>query len=365
MTSKRSEVGIKDVAAAAGVSVTTVHHALHGTGRMAESTRGRVLAAVERLGYSPNPLGVALRRGRTTIIGVVLSAPREDWFADLLEGITESVGAGRGVLMGFSQHALEREQALVEGFLQQGVAGLLVRSADLEVNGGFYRELVHRRVPLVFLGDGLTDQVTDSVRADDFAGGYRAGQHLAQRGRRRMAFITADRTRIWERRRQAGFAQALHDAGLPSPEVVALSLTNSTAPRTELHSPSEWAAAAAAYRAEVEAQCGSAVMEYLEAGGRPEAIFAANDYLALASLQALRRFGLLVPEDVAVVGFDDVAASAASDPPLTTLRYPSARMGEEAMRVLMERLEAEEERPPQAVLLEPPLIVRASCGGRI
>ena len=340
MKDTSSRPSIKDVAAAAGVSIATVHCALYGKGRVAEGTRKRVQEAADQLGYRPNLLGRALRNGHTNTIGVVVPVLNMGLYADMVEGIHEAaIERDYSVLLGCSQARIEREQELVETFLAQGVSGLLVLPVNPTHNAEFFQKLTHSEVPHAFLHKYLPDSSWDWVTVDDFFGGEMAGEHLASLGRRRLAFVANHPPSGWGQQRRAGLDQVLKTRGLPASHPLWLQEG-----RWDTWENGSYEATLACFRE----------------GRRFDGVFAANDGMAFGVLRALEQCGLRVPEDVSVVGFDDVESCTRVRPSLTSFRQPMAQIGAEAVRLVLNRLEEGGAGPPQRLLLPPSLVVRKS-----
>jgi len=338
------KVRISEVAEAAGVSKTTASHALSGKGRVSEETRQRVRAAAEQLGHRPNHVARSLATGRSQALGVVVVGLRGSWYADCVEGIEDTaVERGYSVLLGCCGGDPQRERELVERFLGWSVDGLVILSHWPEGNADLFRALASSGPPIVFIYNHLPDIPIDSVATDDFLGGYLAGKHLAQAGRRRILFLGSVDAFSWARSRLEGCNRALQEINLP-PAVV---LDPGWLPTEE----------------ECTALARKALQAHLQTGNSFDAVFGANDTQAWGALEALRDYGKRVPDEVAVVGFDDRGASAKVQPPLTTFRHAMRSMAKQAVDMLLERLTPEGRKaPPRRALFEPYLIVRESTG---
>lgn len=329
-----------------GVSSTTVHYALHGTGRVSARTKQRVLREVRKRGYRPNLLARGLRTQRSACLGVVSAYVGAGWHGALLAGIDRLADRhGYSVLIANSRSNPAKEQKLVEQMLARKVEGLIVVPVDDMANGAFFAELAEDDLPLVLLDSPMQGLETDCVGLDDEAGGYRAGQHLVGLGRRKIGFmmsVSAEGPHRWARERLAGCNRALREAGLGAAIVLGLNIP---------------------CMATAEQFAARAVGSYLRSGGRLDGLFAANDHHAFGSLAALAEHGLRVPQDVSVVGFDDVDFASRIRPGLTTFRPPGEEMGQKAAEMLFTRLhEGKQREPTRQALLEPTLVVRESCG---
>ncbi len=325
-------VTIRDVAKRAGVSPSTASRALNGKGRMRPETRARVLRAAKELGYRPNVHAKGLATRVTGCIGVVIAArhlPVERSFYGLVLEAMESTLAREGYHVVFS---VLREQAPPKCAQEGRVDGLALLGTDI---GPELVLSLREELPVVLVDNALPG--VDSVLPDN-EGGARAGvEHLIAHGHREIAFVAETLADPSFARRLGGYQAALAAHGLPY--------------RDELvveggRRPGSWQLA----------------MEKLFTLKRlPTAIFAANDPMAIGAMRTLQERGISVPEDVAVVRFDDGDLAPYVSPPLTSVFVPRWEMGEVAARRLLELVRGEEPRARQVVLATE-LVVRRSCG---
>jgi LacI family transcriptional regulator len=332
----------KEVAERAGVSRTTVSFVLNNVAgmRISEETRQNVLQAAQALDYHPDATARRMVTGRTKILGFVLSQNLDQALADHFVPT---------VLNGFSQAAAALGyKVLFEPMPPEASAGAytrLVRERHVDgfalsgprVDDDELWRIEEQRAPVVIMGQ-LPGSNFPFVDVDNQGGAALATQHLIGLGHQRIALITnAAPVYTASADRLAGYHRALEEAGLPfAPELV----------RYGNFTP----------------QSGVAAMdELLQVQPRPTAVFVASDTVALGALQCLRRHGLRIPEDLAVVGFDDIPLVEFIDPPLTTVRLPAFGLGWGAGELLTRMIAGEEINNPQ-VILETELIVRESCG---
>ena len=342
----RRVAGMDAIAKKLGVSKTTVHYALRNKGRISEATRERVIQASREMGYRPNLLARSLRTKKTDTIGVVVVSLNTTYHAHVLEGIDGAAqNADQTILLACSYGDPEREHALVEVLLEKGVDGLLVAPCDAPQSVEYYEKLRRDGTSLVFFDRGLSGVEVDSVATDNEEGAHRLVEHLIQTGRRRVAFLTtmpAEQGSSSVRARLDGCNRALREASLEEAVVLGVGAA-----------PSETDQSFAF----------GVVRDYLGSGSPAfDALFAAHDGLAIGAAEALFDKGLRVPDDVALVGFDDQDASAYFQPPLTTVRQPAKDVGRRAIETLFRR-QAGELEVPEIIALEPELIVRKSSGG--
>lgn len=327
--------GIRDVAAEASVSVGTVSNVLNSPERVAPATVARVHAAMERVGFVRNDAARQLRAGRSRCVGLLVLDVGNPFFTDVARSAErQAAQSNLVVLLGTSDDDPERERAYVETFDEQRVFGLLISPVGEDLT----RLLaLHRRgVPVVLVDRDGTGTPFASVAVDDVAGGRLAMEHLCELGRRRIAYVGGPLTLRQVSDRLAGAREAV--ARWPGATLEVM--------------PTE----------EPSVLAGRAAGERLCAVGaerRPDAVFCANDLLAIGMLQALAGHGIDVPGDVAVVGYDDIDFARSAAVPLTSIRQPSANIGATAMDLLVAAAETPDDQP-RHVVFAPELVVRAS-----
>jgi DNA-binding LacI/PurR family transcriptional regulator len=333
---------VKEVAALANVSPKTVSNVLGGTITVAPETRERVEAAIEQLGYVPNLAARGLRSGRSGIIALVVPELRAPFSAELTQYFVELAHErGIGVQLEQSWFDLARTTELMAAARRHLVDGVILnpvtvaqRDVALHDAGG--------RVPLVLLGEVLQDDV-DQVWVDSVDAARRITRHLVGLGHRRIAMLGVqdpEEGTVTGRLRQEGYRAALIESGIPiRPELER---------RCDGWSPRGGHGAMTALLAEVDP---------------PDAVFCATDSIAIGALSALWSAGLRVPDDVSVVGFDDVDDAAFASPPLTTIRFDKRAYAATALERLLLRIAGSDE-PSQRVLFPSELVHRASVRER-
>jgi LacI family transcriptional regulator len=325
---------VKDVAARAGVSFQTTSKVLNGKGSVSEMTRTRILRAARELGYVPNLLARSLVMHATRAIGLVASDLSDNNLSRFVVG-AEQEARRRGysvIITGVDGGGSGGGEAL-PALIERRVDGILLAAPDLEVDRGS-RAAVQGTLPIVSLHH-VSVRVNAVVGCDDVMIGRVATAHLIERGHRRIATLVGPRARHATVGRLAGYRQALGSAGIAFDAALVID------------GAGEIETARAATRA--------------LAKDRPDvtAIFAQNDTMAVGALAALREMGKSVPADCAVAGCDDIDMAAYTAPPLTTVRVPFNRVGEESMRVLLDTIENNPESRNDAVL-PVELVIRAS-----
>jgi LacI family transcriptional regulator len=330
----RSRPTIYDVARLAGVSTATVSRALNGTAQIAPGTRQAIDAAVEQLGYRPNSIARSLVTKSTQTIALLLPDISNPFYAALVSGIQEyALAHDHTMLLCTTEGDGEREEEYLQLLRAKQVDGALVDGLVLPPDR--IARFVRDGFPIVCLDRDIDSSVIPLVQVDNRLGGRLATQHLISLGHRRIAHITGAASLGISEERRAGYADALQTAGIE----VASSLV-SVGTFTE----------DGGYRA---------ARELLLAEPAPTAIFAANDLTAVGAINAILESGRRVPDDVSVVGFDDLRLAAYIAPPLTTVRQPAAEIARLATELLIGLTRGEQVEHVRH-LLPPSLVVRSS-----
>jgi LacI family transcriptional regulator len=308
---------------------------VNGRPDVSTATRARVHLVIEELGYRPNGLARSLLRRTSRTIGLVVTDCTNPNTARQLRVVQQAMArAGYAVMIFDTQERSEQQRAAISVLEEQMVDGVILMPAGPDDT----LAALARRVPVVLINREIAGVEADTVLNDNATGARLAVEHLLGLGHRRIAYVTAKRDISTVRDRLAGYRAALEAAGVSCDERLV--------ERAEIAIP---AAAAAANR-------------LLKRRPAPTAIFAYNDFMAVGVLSALHQSGRRVPEEVALVGYDDIVYAAYLQVPLTTVAQQTEQMGAVAAGLLLERL-AGSTLPRQRVVLEPRLIVRASTGG--
>ena len=324
-------ISVRDVAERAGVSVGTVSNVLNNPERVAPATSERVLAAIEDLGFVRNDAARQLRAGHSRSIGMIVLDVRNPFFTDVARGAETTAAEARlSVLLANSDERADREAAYLDLFEEQRVRGILITPVGEVVPR--LEQLRSRGIPCVLVDRLARTPGFSSVSVDDEAGGRLALEHLADVGRKHVVFVGGPFTLQQVRDREAGARLVAKERGIRLDVVETASLT-----------------AAEGMRA------GRLLAESEE---HPDAVFAANDVVALGLLQGLIQSGMRVPQDIAIIGYDDIDFAAAATVPITSIRQPRERIGTEAVELLLAELDGTEE--PRQIVFQPELVVRAS-----
>ncbi|GAA1924568.1 LacI family DNA-binding transcriptional regulator [Microbacterium aoyamense] len=328
-------VSIREVAERAGVSVGTVSNVLNHRERVTPESVVRVNAAIAELGYVRNDAARQLRAGRSTTVGLVVLDVRNPFFTELARGAeSEADRRGLSILLANSDENVAREARYLDLFEQQRVRGILI--SPYQQVGERLRQMRERGIPAVLVDRRSEDDLFSSVSVDDERGGYLAVRHLLETGRRRILFTGGpiDMRQLDDRRR--GARRAVDEVPGASLEILP------------------------AHASQVDD--GSAAGDEIASrpvAHRPDAVFCANDLVALGVLQSLSGHRIEVPRDIALIGFDDIDFAAAAVVPLSSIRQPARLMGETALRILVEEGD-DAQKTAEQVVFEPELVVRAS-----
>jgi LacI family transcriptional regulator len=325
-------ITISDVAERAGVSVGTVSNVVNRPERVAEGTRTRVRAAIEELGWMPNGSAATLRAGRATLVGLIVPDIRNPFFTEVARGAEDLAAAnGEAIVVCNTDWLLANERRALEALARQRVRGVIINPAGEDER--YLEWLTDRGIALVLLDHRRSAGLVPSVVVDDVLGGRLAGEHLVGLGHRRIALVNGPTSIPQCEDRRHGLIEALARGGLDAErDLVSIEVEA------------------------MDAQSGLAATDEIFAGGAPTAIFCANDLLAIGVIHGLRSRGLRAPDDVAVVGYDDVELAAMTDPPLTTVHQPTYELGATAYELLRGGAEAEQRS------FSPHLVRRESTG---
>jgi DNA-binding LacI/PurR family transcriptional regulator len=333
---QRAQVTIDEVARAAGVSISTVSRVLNQSETISAETTARVRATIEQLGYIPQTAAKHLAQGKTNTLGLLLPDVGNDFFAPLLRSISDTAGeAGYDLLIAIRRARAGANQ-LHAPIGRQNTDGLLV--FDHSLDEATLRRLHEARFPLVLLYHSAPQGVSaPAVMVENESGARQIVSHLIEvHGRRRIAFLRGPLGNADSLLREHGYREALAGHGLPFDQALLGSGDFSAAPAR------------------------ATVARWLAEGLDFDAIFAGDDGSAIGALAALNQVGKRVPDDVALVGFDDDLPSRHLAPPLTTVRAPTDQVGREAVLQLLQLINSGSARA--LTLLPTELVIRQSCG---
>lgn len=301
---------IKDIARAAGVSHSTVSRALQGSSQVSAATAARIRKIADEAGYRPSAAARSLVVGRSNTIGVVVTNIADPFVAGVVSGIEDMAEQhGYSVFLANSHADPQRELRVVRSFEERRVDGIIVTSSRV---GALYVPVMERlRVPVVLLNNQHPSEFVHSVLIDNLGASYEATRHLVELGHCRIAYIGDRSGHQSDTERLAGYRRALEEAAIKVEP--ALAVAGDGAPEGGE----------------------DAMAQLLSLPERPTAVFCYNDMTALGAMRRIRASGLRIPQDVSVVGFDDLYLSQYLEPPLTTVRQPMRQMGRMAMETLL------------------------------
>ncbi|MDE0530612.1 MAG: LacI family DNA-binding transcriptional regulator [Albidovulum sp.] len=332
---------IHDVARRAGVSSATVSHVINNSRYVAPHTRSKVLVAIESLQYRQNAVARSLRRNRTGTIGLMISDISNPYFSNLVRGVEDAVYEREDnckLILCNTDENSEKERLCIEMLLEKRVDGLIL--APVGGNVEFLQNLAEGAFPLVMVDRFLEAVSADSVVVDNRAAAFALTDHLIRLGHRRVAVVMAELTASSIEERIDGYKDAHSNAGI------------ALEPDLFIHSNSD---IDSAHRA-------SAAL--LASESAPSAVFCTNNFMTLGMIRALNMSGKRCPEDIAVVGFDDFHLADSFRPPLTVAAQPAYEIGQEAAKLLFDRVSGKVSRSYKKTVLETSLLIRGSCGSQ-
>jgi LacI family transcriptional regulator len=327
-------VTLADLAREAGTSASTASRALSGRGYVSDSVRDRLLAVADRLGYVPNASAQTLKHRTSRVVGVVLSALDNQFYAGLAAGIEQVLREANYQMVVLGDRSdPDEELAGVRTFIAMRTPGVIMTPVGAEAS----RLLRSHGTAVVEVDRRLATVPCDAVLIDNERGGREATMHLVGQGHRRIALLGVDTDWTTDAGRLKGYRTALRNARIPYDRRLVASIP--------VRAP------------DIEAR-----IEALLDAASPTAFFAANNALAEHAWRVLRRRGLKIPGDISLVGFDDVPWMEMVDPPITVVDQPTVELGRSAARLLLRRLHGGPVLPPAVEILQPHLVVRGSTG---
>ena len=327
-------VSIKDIAKTAKVSYSTVSRALADSPKISLKTRRRIKRLADNMGYAPSTAARSLVTNRTQTIGIIATTVTDSFQAEIIEAIEEiALGQNYTVTLTQSGARAERELWEIQALRERRVDGIILISVGADI--GYESLLQGSGIPLVFINESRSESFGYSVRADSFGGAQDAVRHLLELGHQRIGYIGGPDSSWDNAQRQAGYEHALLGHGLPVDQGLIVK---------------------SFYRVcDVE----QAMQPLLCLPSLPTAIFCYDDTTALKAMRAIHAAQLRVPQDISVVGFDDVQLACFFEPPLTTVAQPKWEMGEKAVQIILDLAAGNE--PVKDSVLPARLVIRQSA----
>ena len=315
----RENITIKDIAKESGVSITTVSRVLNEKPDVNDKTRARVLKIIEESNYKPNGMARSLVINQTYSIGLIIPDINNPYFPEVARGIEDKAQANSySVVFSSTDNKLEREKEVIDLMLQKRVDGLIV-SLSL-ANQDILKRLEDKNIPVVQLDRKIPDSVYPAVMIDNKSSAYKAVQFLIDEGYDKIAHVTGDLQTVPGQEREAGYRKAISDH--------------------ELNLDEDWI-----IEGDFSKGSGYQAMEKLiNSGNLPEGIFVANDMMAFGVLEACRNKGINVPEDLALIGHDNISIANLVYPSLTTMAQPKYKLGEKAGQLLIDLIEIKQKK---------------------
>jgi len=333
---RSAQVTIKDIADKLGISPSTVSRALKDHPDISKATKKAVKELAEQLNYEPNAIALSLLSSRSNNIGLIIPEIVHYFFSQVISGIEDVANdAGYHIIICQSNESFSREVKNVQALLSSRIEGLLLSVSKETRNLDHLKNLRNKNIPIVFFDRVPNDFQADHVIIDDFKGAYLAVKHLIDVGCRQIAHLGTSKDMGIGLERYNGYLQALKDHRLTVNEHLIIDCDTYKAARL--------------------------ITRKLIYGSDPvDGIFAVNDRTAIGALQTAKECGIKIPREMAIVGFSNGIYSNMTDPPLTTVEQFGYQMGQDAARMLLDRLFSKENYPPQRKLIKPELIIRGS-----
>lgn len=315
MINNKSQITIKDIAKALNVSPSTVSRALKNNPDISEETRNTINKYARDHNYKPNELALNLRTSRSNTIGVIIPQFIHHFFSCVLDGIEEIASkAGYNIIVAQSKEEYEREVKIVHTFLASRVCGVITSLAKDTSRYEHYQELLDNNIPIVFYDRICTGINTERVVVDDYAGAFSAVEYMIQTGCKRIFFYSAPLNLEIAKNRRNGYLDAMRKYKIPVDDSMIKVC-------------------------DTREQAIAITPTILEEPNRPDAFFAINDETASGILYATKLVGLKVPEEVSICGFTDSIIAQTTDPKLTTVEQHGKEVGENAISLLIDKLE--------------------------
>jgi LacI family transcriptional regulator len=304
---------IRDVAKRAGVSTATVSHVINGTRFVSDELKQSVISAMEELGFRRNALAGALRSGQTHTIGLILPDSLNTFFSELGHGIEQAAfPQGYHLILYNSDNDLEKENLYIDFLIEKQVDGIILDTEEKDINA--LRARIPKSMPTVLIDRDFEGNNFDFILSDNIQGGYTATKHLIELGHKRIACIIGAEHMKSSYDRMQGFKAAMNEAGLPvDPELILPG---------DFHLASGYTSGLKLFR-----------QQHL-----PTAVFAFNDMMAIGVQRAAVELGLHVPDDISLIGFDNIELGIYTCPALTTVAQSKTEIGQKTIQQMIERM---------------------------
>ncbi|MRR20796.1 LacI family transcriptional regulator [bacterium] len=335
----RENITIKDIARELGISPSTVSRALKDHPDISKATRDAVNELAERWNYRPNPIALSLKSGSSKTIGVIIPEVVHYFFSTVISGIEDVLyRRDYNMILCQSNEMWEHEVKNIRTLLSSRVDGILASVTKTTTDFSHYRSILDKDIPLVFFDRAAEELKTDSVVIDDETGAYRAVNHLLRSGKKRIVHLSGPMQLAIARNRLSGYLKAMKEYRLTPSEQDIVKCD--------------------------DIQSAEAVIpDLLMRNPRPDAFFAVNDLTAAQTLMIIKRYGIKIPEEIAVVGFTNSQIATLTDPGLTSVDQKGYEMGQVAARLLIDRIENPRS-PVQNRIITSELVIRGSSSAK-
>jgi LacI family transcriptional regulator len=333
---KKRRVTIHDIAKELNTTASTVSRALQDHPRISKATKQAILELAQKLDYQPNAMASSLRKGKGNTIGVIIPRIDRYFFSSVIRGIEDvAYEAGYNVIISQSYDSKQREKEIVETLINGKVDGLLVSISFETKSYEHFQSIISRGIPLIFF-DRVPDMEISKVELDDFAGGFKAVEHLINQGCTNIVHLAGYKHISIYRNRYEGYKAALIRYNMPFND----SFVFENAVTKE--------------RGEEVAH------KILSMNPRPDGIFCAGDYSAMGVMLKLKELGIRIPKDIAIVGFANEPYAEITSPSLSSVDQHSKEMGQSVARLFLEQIAGTEAVLPKRIILSPDLFIRQS-----
>lgn len=336
---KNGQITIKDIARTLNISPSTVSRALKDHPDISPATKKAVRELAKELDYQPNSIALSLRKSKSFTIGIVIPQLVHHFFSTVISGIEDvAYDAGYHVMICQSNESYEREVLNTQALLASRVDGMLVSVSHETNDYKHFESIMKRGIPVVFFDRVVTSLDTSSVEVDDFGGAYRAVEYLLKSGCRRIAHLAGPENLLNSKKRLQGYKKALEDYGIAESyeKIIPSGLTIEEGKK--------------------------ACLKLMGNESMPDAIFAANDPLAIGAMQVLKEHNIAIPDQISVIGFSDEPLTSLIHPPMTTVAQPGFEMGQWATKLLLKEIDNKNEENPthEKKELKAELVIRKS-----
>ncbi|KYG77339.1 MULTISPECIES: LacI family DNA-binding transcriptional regulator [Roseivirga] len=335
---KKGQVTIKDIAKELNISCSTVSRALKDFPGISPNTRKAVKELADKYNYRPNAVALSLRNQRTNVIGVIIPETVHFFFSTVISGIEdEAMKEGYNVMICQSIESFEREADSIDALMSARVDGLLVDISRETSDLAHLQKVVEEGVPMVFFDRLVEGMNAPSVIVDDYQGAYDAVEHLIQQGCKDIAHLAGPGNLIIGRKRIEGYTSALEDNEMPIKKDFIVECRNGTQEEAE-----------------------QAMDQLLASGKKIDGVFANNDMAALGALKSIKKAGLKIPEDIAVIGYSDWQFCSLVNPSLSSVSQPGYEMGKEACKLIFKEINKTNIEKSTIKILDTEVVVRES-----